>query len=474
MSFVKRGAVGVESNQKEGEGGKNGEVEVKTKQRWKFKIPFFALMFSYIAVSVVIVGVIGWKFTIDSANTSLHDLASKIQTRAVSQVTNSIIHSARVVNQVTSLQAEMIKNAHSYVLFFWQHEIVGGVARAYTSDPEGSPVLVDSDAESLPLAGLMDTTAPMYTFGNAFSWRNGAICIPSFFFSTTNLILFSPRPPSPPIKPGVYVRSFSSSTNNVTLETAVVGCEWPLEPMGFRVNTILDKFQYTMFATVIEIDTGSVLLTSDNSTLVSSNNVITLNELQNPFLKDFSGWVSSKYHGSDVRDRARSLNEDLLRIDGDITATRSVNHETFFMRASRIGLSQFNFKSSWVVVIYISLDDINSQLRGAYQKTEVIVFSIMGGVVFMGTLFAFLMSRQIKLVVRQIITLKDLRFNEVLTQERSMKRTSFVLELADLQHSFCEMVLTFADHIKFRETALLLSDDQSPGTLDPNDLPIAT
>ncbi|KAI8851571.1 hypothetical protein BC829DRAFT_431272 [Chytridium lagenaria] len=348
---------------------------------------------------------------------------------------NSVLQSARVVNQVTGLQAELFKTAGVLVRFrnsdivqysfpedfddttLRRSESVGGIEQTHICDSDGISVAVDPTSPSIPRAEMNENGGVFPTFSLSYPWRKA-----------------------------IYIRTVVTTTNNFTSETLTFASEWSMSEQGHRVIRILQKFKN-------EID-WNVLWTSDNSTLVKDSEIPTVTSTQHLFVSAFSEWLLASYRKDTVAESLDALDTDIMTNQRDVVIGRNVAGKSF-----------------------ITHHEIRSEVTT--KRTESIVFSIMGGVVFMGTLFAFLMSRQIKLVVRQIVTLKDLRLNEVLTHERSMKRTSFVLELADLQHSFCEMVLTFVTHLKFGDAAAVadlgIREEPTLGNEpDPSDLPTAS
>ncbi|KAJ3099698.1 hypothetical protein HDU97_002867 [Phlyctochytrium planicorne] len=481
-----------------GTGMQEGEVEVKTKKKWNIKIPFFALMFSYIAASVFIVGVIGWKFTLDSANASLYDLANKIQVRAVTQINNTIVQSAQIVSHVTRLQTELfnvrllssfqsieIMKANSmsflgskqadamksmlYVLRRFRTWSIGVVARLQNGDLFEYYYPVDDTDNTLRLRKIVNAAESTFLCdpdGNSLtqSTSEDPLAEPSF----ASLLMARGFSKAYAWRNGAYLRSISQGFNSITLETAIFGVDWPMEKIGKRIAKIIERYKYSMFVAMLEINSGNIVLTTDNSTVATANNFKAIYDIGRFFGADINDWILSR---SQLLSEGISTVAKDLSGGNDIVSRRTVDGQNYLLRTSRLPFSQqFNFTSDWILFVYLNLDEVNSKLKGDYDKTEIIVFSIMGGVVVLGTLFAFFMSRQIKLVVRQIVTLKDLKFQEVLTHEKSMKRTSFVLELADLQHSFCEMVLTFAAHLKF--SGAIQTPSASDDELPPEDLPL--
>ncbi|KAJ3189057.1 hypothetical protein HK101_008977 [Irineochytrium annulatum] len=335
----------------------------------RVKIPFFFVIFSYITASVVLFGVIGWKFTYDSATSSVNELASKIQMECSTLALNKVQASAQVIAQVTLLQREMWitnkwssstpetqKVTHAAMLSVLKQFRNWMIDIYYTADWNGT-ILQELDSFS--------------DGNNTIGWAFGDNWLVDDYTTMHRAYTWSGKG---------YKSVLAIAVNPVTKERVAVGTDWELETFSHMFKNITMSIPYPIFAA------------------------------------------------------------------GPVTAMRTFGGVNW---AARVEIMDIPWDSPWLSVQYLSQDAVTESLRTSSTKTEIIIFTIMGGMVLIGTLFAWSLSRQIKTVVMQIKALKELKFQEVLDSD-GVRNASFVEELGSLQMSFHEMVVVFAKHLKLR------------------------
>ncbi|KAJ3192749.1 hypothetical protein HK101_006014 [Irineochytrium annulatum] len=404
-------------------------------------IPFFALIFGYITASVVVVGVIGWKFTYDSGSNSVNDLANKIQAQISSQVLASVQTSASVITQVTLYQREMwetgkwsmepaTRNATmagmlSVLKYEWQTYYNGtkdfliwnGTSIGYNVTDPGFNGTLEYSKSSWGI----NFTDPSFTImGPVYTWNAAA-----------------------------YKTSISIVQNPITQERALVGNDWTLDFLSEQFQGLLDAVPYPMFFTAIESNTAQIVATSIDLQLAipSTGLILTYDAaIQNStFFNDFYSWASSTYKSPQTSDQLLAMTA-AIQATGPILLRRNIAGVNYL---ARYELMSVPWDKPWVSVQYLDVDKVTEALRNTSFSTEIIIFSIMAFMVVVGTLFAWMMSSQIVIVVNQIEALKDLKFQDVLNKE-GIRRPSFVAELGRLQSSFYEMVTVFANHLKVK------------------------
>ncbi|KAJ3102749.1 hypothetical protein HDU97_000288 [Phlyctochytrium planicorne] len=437
----------------------NGNPQV-VRKRGVFKIPFFALMFSYVTASVLVVGVIGWKYTLDAANEKLDALALKIQEQASHEVRDYISTFAMMLGQITAYQRDMfLADKWSFLPERRQSTLAGMLLllnqfRPWWEQTNYTIFTSYLDAATNTWISKPDWTDPGNgTYENPGT--NGTLQYESdhdyrYNVNFSDLSTF---------KIGtvykwsadVYKTAISIVKNPVTQEVVLVGNDWTLGFIGEKFKEVLSTIEYSMFMAAIEISTGRLIATSNSSLQLSiSDGVLSYDKAEDSYLMDFVSWIRdesifqfSPTPKASIQDIAKSLSNTTE----PIVLTRYINSTTFSLRLDLIPVP-FDSDQNWLAVQYMDLDAVSAPLRQASKLTEVSIFTIMGAVVIVSTIFAFTVARQIEIVVRQILTLKDFRFQEVLNREKGVKITSFVLELADLQQSFFDLVLTFAAKIR--------------------------
>ncbi|KAJ3330320.1 hypothetical protein HDU76_005960 [Blyttiomyces sp. JEL0837] len=447
-------------------------------KRGFFKIPFLILMATYIATSVVVVGVIGWKFTYDSANKNLERLAEQIQERVAGETLSSIIENARVITQITAYQREMYRsNQWSFVTPERQAQTRRSMiallkqVRQWTVDiyynvyPDGtlfgyyysgnqndwtlrsweqygdttiSYICYDNGTIMSEESRVTDPTSNLTVTFEA--WYNG-----NFSLSSDQLL-----GPVYPWQNVAWKTSLATVTNPVTNEQYFMGNDWTLTFIGRKFESLLAAIPYPMFMAAVETATASLIATSSNINLLTSDGsaILTVDSTNDTFLNDFTNWMKSSQPGDGSVDQISSILQTITK-KGPITVSRNVNGSNFNVRLEMVNVP---WDSPWLSIQYLNMDAVFAPMRADSKFTEVTIFCIMGAVVIVGTIFAWIIARQVQLVVRQIITLKSMKFQEVLEKEKGIRHSSFVKELSDLQTSFFEMVVAFASHLKVRNS----------------------
>ncbi|KAJ3212363.1 hypothetical protein HDU67_003880 [Dinochytrium kinnereticum] len=468
------------------------------RKRGVFKIPFFALMFSYVTASVLVVGVIGWKFTLDAASSKLDDLALKVQEQAANEISAYIWDYAHMLAKITSYQREMfLTNEWSFLPERREYTLAAMLLvlnqfRSWTVDiflhpyPDGALYgFFYSDSEPNMLQKWEQTGASLYT--SAYYAHNNSWVLKQNWTDPGNQTVENPGTNGTLLYEGtadyryainfsdfntfkigvvypwnldVYKTSVAVVQNPVTSEIILFGNDWTLTFLGKKISEVLYPIGYHMFMAAIETSTGRLIATSNSSLSLisqtsSGSGVLSYFDAQNHFLEDFRNWIVNESEfglASSPSESVKALVKNLNSTGIALLRSRYLNNTNYSLR---LGLVEVPYDPDdyWLSVQYMDLDAVAAPLRQASKLTEVSIFTIMGGVVIVSTIFAFTVARQIEIVVRQILTLKDLRFQEVLNREKGVKVTSFVMELADLQHSFFELVLTFASKIRMRRLA---------------------
>ncbi|KAI8846989.1 hypothetical protein BC829DRAFT_397275 [Chytridium lagenaria] len=438
-------------------------------------------MFSYVTASVLVVGIIGWKFTLDTATAKLDDLAVKVQDQTANEISAYIADYALVLAQVTSYQREMfitnewsflperreftlsrmlllLDQFRSWTVDIFLHPYPSGELYGFFYSDDEPDIIQKWEQE-----GYSIYTSAYFPQNNSWVLRqnwtdvgdgthvnpgtNGTLMYEStedyrygMNFSDHDTVKIGMVYPW---NRDVYKTCVSVVKNPVTDEVILLGNDWTLTFLGRKIREVLNPIGYQMFMAAIEMSTGRLIATSDNSLRLASPDpdkpgVLSYYEAKNVYLEDFRNWVMNESSFS-VRSNPT---ESIKRIVASLNASRVP-----LLVGRTLNSTYFSLRLGLVAVPF----DPDNYWLAASKLTEVSIFTIMGGVVIVSTIFAFTVARQIEIVVRQILTLKDLRFQEVLNREKGVKITSFVLELSDLQHSFFELVLTFASKIRMRK-----------------------
>ncbi|KAI9358582.1 hypothetical protein DFJ73DRAFT_144593 [Zopfochytrium polystomum] len=84
-------------------------ADAEKSKKAQLQIPFFALIFVYMAVSSIAVGIVGWQFTISSAKSSVLDLSNKVQSLVAQEVVTAVGENANMITEMTTYQKDMFQ-----------------------------------------------------------------------------------------------------------------------------------------------------------------------------------------------------------------------------------------------------------------------------------------------------------------------------------------------------------------------------
>ncbi|KAJ3067757.1 hypothetical protein HDU98_009038 [Podochytrium sp. JEL0797] len=262
----------------------------------------------------------------------------------------------------------------------------------------------------------------------------------------------------------VYKSTLRMSVNPVTDEKVLFANDWTVSFLSNQLKMIVQKMPYPMIAGAVEITSGYVVAMSDDTSFISADGsaVLTITQLSENFVIDLCNYLKEQYP---------SANADLLTQLSDI-ATTLANPSTPFLRGLRTISTPFVMQLSLIdmgdghpllLFQYIDQNAVLANMRSTSIKTGLTMLGIILLVVGTGTVFALLISRQLRIVASQISLLKQMKFNQVLGKDGQVQSSSFISELSEVQVLFYEMVVQFANTLK----ASKMMQQSAMGSIQP-------
>ncbi|KAI8850907.1 hypothetical protein BC829DRAFT_388051 [Chytridium lagenaria] len=98
-------------------------------------------------------------------------------------------------------------------------------------------------------------------------------------------------------------------------------------------------------------------------------------------------------------------------------------------------------------MVCTSKDDVRRKVEAQNTTTGIIVGCVIAAILFAASIVSILISRELELVIQQILALANLKFSEVV-QEGKVKSKSLIAELFVLQAAFIEMIMVFKDKLQ--------------------------
>ncbi|KAJ3064269.1 hypothetical protein HDU99_004517, partial [Rhizoclosmatium hyalinum] len=300
-------------------------------------------------------------------------------------------------------------------------------------DPYGSPVM----ANNL----ISDGTVNMPGNNNTLQTGPGGMQGSNLNFSDPNDSAYSNVYV---FEKAVYVSAYHISVNRVTKEQVTFGADWTMAFLTKRLKQVLGTIPYPMFCAIVEPFTGYIVTLSSNASLLTDDqlSILTLNDVQDPFVQDFSSYLNATFKGQGLVDQLMAATS-LVSVSPQFTS-RNLNNANWQLQIQ----SALFMKSNYLFLTYLNVDAVEVEVSQVSTRTGYIMLGIILTFLLAGTLFAVTVSSQLNLVRKQIGMLKQLKFHEVLDKDSGVKGRSFIHELADLQQSFHEMVKVFANTIK--------------------------
>ncbi|KAJ3199477.1 hypothetical protein HDU67_002791, partial [Dinochytrium kinnereticum] len=187
-------------------------------------------------------------------------------------------------------------------------------------------------------------------------------------------------------------------------------------PTGQVIGTSVSNFNYSSSA-------------NDGASFKKS--VVYYDQSSDSHMQFLSGYVASNYN------KNLTILPDAMSLRANIDGTDRI------VKVVRFTV----FKFDWIIVAVLSRDDV---LRNVTQQTKItggIVAAIIVSVLLISAVVSIMISRELMVVVTQIVSLSNMKFTEVL-ERGHLKNTSFIAEMNILQQSFYQMVQVFSEKIK--------------------------
>ncbi|KAJ3296096.1 hypothetical protein HDU79_007522 [Rhizoclosmatium sp. JEL0117] len=443
---------------------------------------FFMLMSSLIAICTITVGVLGWQLTFNAAKRNIETLVSEIEDVVSNQISTYIQDEAKTLMRICQMQAGMFatnqwslstperKNStlkamlvalyafseHTFDMYYYTYPdglnfgyyfSPSGMVQLWTQDnmtqytfnctpegdPYGSPVLVNT--------AISDGTVNNPGNNNTLVTGPGGSQGSNLNFSDpnssgySNIYLFEQN---------IFVSAYHIGVNRITNEQVTFGADWTMTFLTKRLTQILSTIPYPMFCAIVEPFTGYIVTLSSNARLISDDqsSILTLYDVQDPFVQDFSLYLNTTYKGQELIDQLEAATNVVLV--SPLFTSRKLQNANWQLQMQSVLFG----KSPYLFLTYLNVDAVEIEVSQVSTRTGYIMLGIILAFLLAGTLFSVTVSSQLNLVRKQIGMLKQLKFHEVLDKESGVKGRSFIHELADLQQSFHEMVQVFASTIK--------------------------
>ncbi|KAJ3004674.1 UNVERIFIED_CONTAM: hypothetical protein HDU68_004955, partial [Siphonaria sp. JEL0065] len=312
--------------------------------------------------------------------------------------------------------------------------------------------LCDSDGKLVGEPIAVEVGKGTQTFanpGNNYTLQNamGGISGVDFNFTSTGLQGFG----STEIVDGIVSKAtLEFAINSVTGEMATFVNDWPITMISDRMNAILRIADFPISAFAVRCTNGRVTGISSRVPTFSGNKILILQEVNDPFVQDFSAFVNTTFTYGVVN----TLTAQLTEISAYINTYYPGAANWFVDRRIdghnwKLALNSNNILGQeYIFAVYMNVDVVELQLSTLSTRTGYMMIGIILTFVLVGIFYSTMISRQLHNVVTQIQLLKDLKFREVLSNQAGVKARSFIYELAELQKCFHGMVVVFSGLLK--------------------------
>ncbi|KAJ3009938.1 UNVERIFIED_CONTAM: hypothetical protein HDU68_002409 [Siphonaria sp. JEL0065] len=456
----------------------------------------FLLIGGFITMCAVTVGVLGWQLTMTAGKDNVASMMEEIEFLISNQVSTYILQASETLTAITHMQKsyfeigqwsfatpEIANKTHMSMLIalnavsqyttsmyiltyprgeqfgYFYHTDVNGTRTLRWWSQEGMTVSVNLCTEKgeviqPPISvrtnegnGTLKNPGNNNTLQNAVGGISGVdleyAIGPTFGYS--NVYLFDGE---------VYKSAYAYSINPVTQESVVFGNDWTLNFISKAIVSMLKVVVFPMFSAIIECDTGTVVATSSMAQLFVGDQLLTIQQINDPFLQDFAGMVNGTFSWagktraindlpSQMRDLYAFIEEYYPGSQAAYT-DRTINGENWKMALNTYTI----IGNKMLFVTYMNTDSVEAELNQLSAKTGYMMIGIISAFVVVGILFTLMITRQLHVVSVQIRLLKDLKFKEVLGVDAEIKNRSFIYELAELQKCFHSMVIVFSELLK--------------------------
>ncbi|KAJ3027564.1 UNVERIFIED_CONTAM: Fibrocystin-L [Siphonaria sp. JEL0065] len=456
--------------------------------------PRFALLLSgFVAICAVTVGVLGWQLTMSAGKSNVSTMIEEIEFLIANQIANYFVQAGDSLTEITAMQAEMfssnewslsspkraqdtykammiaLKGMQQYTTSMYLQEYPAGLQTGYFyhTDSKGNSTLrwwsqtgtavsvylctlngtliqPPLSVENNPGDGTLENPGNNNTLQNAIGGTQGADLDYSLplSFGYSNVYVWD----------GVlYKTSFAHVLNPITNERVTFGNDWTLTVISKAITGMLEAVSFSMFAAVVEANTGRVLATSSSAALFSGDSIYTIQQINDPFFQDFSAVSNSSFGGGNSIAKASDLPTLLSHMWSYLNATYPGSQSCYIDRTIagatwRLSLNTYTLLGNpMIFVIYMNIDSVEMQLNQMSIRTGYMILGIILAFLLLGFLFTLLITRQINVVSKQMKLLEKLDFEKVAEMDR---KPSFIYEVAELEACFHGMVDAFSTVLK--------------------------
>ncbi|KAJ1555721.1 hypothetical protein HK405_014083 [Cladochytrium tenue] len=425
------------------------------KHSFSFRLPLFALIFLLTSISTVAVGIIGWQITNQTAQNSVSDLASVIQSRTATEILSSMVQAATVATKITSMQRSM---------FEWEQ--YGHTRSLYDCDADGNILSLYS----------VSTTA---NETDGFPGNNGTLFYgnQSMFGYQVDFTEYDYTKMGPVylIDGEVSKTSVAVAHNDGTGEEVLVANDWSMFFIISQLQGLVSSNNALSYVLAVEAITGRVIATSNgveysqpvtknhsSSASPSENTTPTFDILDDPFINSFKDYLLNLYPSAALdpypADAMMDHVMNNLGSNGASTFMLTANGKQYL---TRIELASVPWDEPWVVTQFLDIGQVLGSVNRASYTAEILVLTVIAVSVVAASVFAFFVGNQLRLVARRIKKLREVGLSDEIAKQEELvgepgagsggaggEAVSFVRELKELQLEFFGMTRRFVDVVK--------------------------
>ncbi|KAJ1561829.1 hypothetical protein HK405_002688 [Cladochytrium tenue] len=462
--------------------GWNVVDDVKT-HTFSFRLPLFALIFLLTSISTVAVGIIGWQITNQTAQNSVSDLASVIQSRTATEILSSMVQAATVATKITSMQRSMFETGQWSFATDTRNKTMADMLlilkrfQNWWEQYGHTRSLYDCDADGNILSLYSVSTTANETDG--FPGNNGTLFYgnQSMFGYQVDFTEYDYTKMGPVylIDGEVSKTSVAVAHNDGTGEEVLVANDWSMFFIISQLQGLVSSNNALSYVLAVEAITGRVIATSNgveysqpvtknhsSSASPSENTTPTFDILDDPFINSFKDYLLNLYPSAALdpypADAMMDHVMNNLGTNGASTFMLTANGKQYL---TRMELATVPWDEPWVVTQFLDIGQVLGSVNRASYTAEILVLTVIAVSVVAASVFAFFVGNQLRLVARRIKKLREVGLSDEIAKQEELvgqpgaggggaggEAVSFVRELKELQFEFFGMTRRFVDVVK--------------------------
>ncbi|KAJ3102724.1 hypothetical protein HDU97_000337 [Phlyctochytrium planicorne] len=435
----------------------------------KFGVPLFAVVTTYLALSVLVATSLGWGYSYNKGVTFMAGLNSMAQTNindAVQKTAAAVMTTAEYIlsyqasrwtsgrwnlNQTGEILESMKNQLDAFDdaiagLFFIPRSGKGKLG--YYQNPGNETLLpFEENGQTWDrfVSSLSLTESQINAAAKTKHIFDAGVNLLQNSYYRLSIVTFATTPTNDmaSVQNLLYSRHVTSTSTCNNQNQVLIGADLSTYIFQRQIDVFSKNFPFPMVVAIFDVSSGAILASSVDMKLVDDHgDIVKYNDTKIPYFQDFASFVKTDFGGSLTK-----LWEQSVATRAHIAIKTSLRSYT---ASANTIVSLQDTAHSWIIVAYLNADAVSFEYSSATKRTEAYVFVLMTSLWILGSMFFIAVSLSLHRIVNELKNIRDLKFRDLEQTDQGIARHSLIREISILQESFRFMIETLTDHRRKR------------------------